>query len=280
MSDYFVWDLQEGFDLGFITIRFYSLLFMLAFIFSFQIMKKIFIQENIDLAILAKLFLWSFVATILGARLGHVLFYDINIFKEDFLSVFLPIQTVPKLKFSGFSGLASHGAAIAFIILIYFFSRNILKRSFFWLADRIVIPISLGAFFVRIGNFFNSEIIGKPSDSQFAVLFKNQSLDYGPIVPRHPSQIYEAILYIILFFILLLIYYKTQLINKSGFIFGLFLSSLWLIRFLVEFTKEEQGNEYINLFNFNTSQLLSIPFIILGLIIIHFSLKKRIELES
>jgi prolipoprotein diacylglyceryl transferase len=276
MADYFVWDFPESFSLGILTIRYYSLLFMLAFVISFQILKKIFKQERIDLLLLDNLFFWSFVATIFGARLGHVLFYDIQLFKEDLLSVFLPIQTIPNFRFTGYSGLASHGAAIAFLVLIFFFSKNILKKNFFWLADRIVIPISLAAFFIRVGNFFNSEIIGKPSNSNFAVIFKNQSLDYGPVVPRHPSQLYEAVFYLILFLILLLVYFRTSFKNYLGFTFGLFLTLLWFIRFMIEFTKESQHNEYINLVNLNTGQLLSLPLIIIGIYIICLSLQKRL----
>jgi|SRR5690554_5684679 len=276
MLNYFVWDFEGGIDLELINLRFYSLMFMLSFVFSFYIMKNIFVKENVDLKILDKLFFWSFFATIFGARIGHVLFYDIHLFKEDFLSVFLPIRTKPTFQFTGFSGLASHGATIAFLFMIYFFSSKILKRNFFWLADRIVIPISLSAFFIRLGNFFNSEIIGKPTDSAFAVLFKNQSSDYGKIVPRHPSQLYEGVLYLILFFVLLYIYYRTELRNKVGFIFGLFLSSLWLIRFLVEFTKEGQTNEYINIFSLNTGQILSIPFFIIGLITLFYSIDNKV----
>lgn len=266
--EYFVWDSEGGFYLGSFFIRYYSILFAVSFLLSFKLMKYFFERENIDLKVLDNLFLWSFFAIIVGARLGHVIFYDIQLFKEDFINVFLPIKTNPKFEFTGYSGLASHGAAISFLIALYFFSKKYLNGRYVFLLDRIAVVVSLSAVLIRIGNFFNSEIIGKESTSFLAVIFKNQSKEYGAIVPRHPSQLYESFLYFVLFCLLyyLLIYKKF----KSGIIFSIFLFSLWFIRFLVEFTKEPQGDEYINFFNLNTGQLLSIPFMLIGIVLFYY----------
>ena len=153
-----VWNPSEGIDLGFFVVRYYSLMWVVAFGLGWYIMKKIFDRENEPVEKLDSLFIWTILATLLGARLGHVLFYQPELIFQDPLSVLLPIRTVPDFKFTGFSGLASHGATIAIIIAMFYFSRKVMKRSMLWVLDRVVIPCASGAIFVRLGNFFNSEI--------------------------------------------------------------------------------------------------------------------------
>jgi prolipoprotein diacylglyceryl transferase len=152
------------------------------------------------------------IGTILGARLGHVIFYQPELFKEDFWSVFLPISTKNGIKFTGFSGLASHGATIALILTTLYYSYKIIKKNPFWVYDRLGIVVALGGAFVRMGNFFNSEIVGKPADpnSPFALLFPQQSSEYGLTVPRYPSQLFEAAGYVALFILLWILYRKTD----------------------------------------------------------------------
>lgn len=273
---YAVWDPSTGIHLGPITLHYYSLMFVLAFGIGYFLMKKIFQKDGADEKFLEPLFTWTLIGTILGARLGHVIFYQPELFRQDFLSVFLPIQTVPEFRFTGFAGLASHGAAIVLVSMLIYFAYAKLKKNPLWLLDRVAIPVALAGFFIRIGNFFNSEIIGKPApDSPFAVLFPQQSTEYGPVVPRYPTQLFEAFAYLALFFVLWFIYLKTKKKFQEGWLFGFFFAVLWSIRFFVEFLKEPQGDETITLGILNTGQLLSIPLVIIGLIIMWYASRKK-----
>jgi len=266
---YIIWDPSLGISIGSFTLRFYSLMYVIAFGLGFYLMDFIFKKDKEDRKLLDPLFIYMFFAVIIGARLGHVLFYQKQLFIQDPLAVFLPIRTKPYFEFTGYSGLASHGAAIGILISLYLFTRKYLKRSLYWILDRIVIPVSIGGMFIRFGNFFNSEIIGKPSSLPWAVLFIQQDTDeYGSLVPRHPSQLYEALGYLLLFISLMYIYLKTDKKRCSGWIFGYFLIVLFGIRFLVEFFKEPQGKEYINWLGLNTGQWLSVPFIAVGIYIL------------
>lgn len=262
-----VWDPSIGIDLGFFTIRYYSLMYLIAFTLGWYIIKYIFKQEKINLEKLDSLFIYMILGTLIGARLGHVIFYQPELFKEDFLSVFLPMKFVPEIEFTGFQGLASHGAAIGILIAMYIYSKKKLqgiKQPMLWIMDRVVIPVASGGVFIRLGNFINSEIVGKPSELPWAVKFVQQSPGYGAVVPRHPAQLYEAIGYILVFVLLWYIYNKTDKKQYRGYIFGLFLILLFMVRFVVEFFKEAQVEERADWF-LNTGQLLSIPFIIVGI---------------
>ena len=166
-----IWNPSEGIHLGFITLRIYSLMFVLAFGLGWYLMKKIFIKENESLDKLDTLFIWTVLATLVGARLGHVFFYQWEYFRNNPLEILLPFRFEPHFEFTGFQGLASHGAAVAIIITMYYYSSRIIKRPILWVLDRVVIPVSCGAVFVRIGNFFNSEIVGKVTQSDFGVRF-------------------------------------------------------------------------------------------------------------
>ncbi|MCT8340789.1 prolipoprotein diacylglyceryl transferase [Flavobacteriaceae bacterium TK19130] len=266
-----VWDPSPGIDLGFFVIRYYSLMFVIAFTLGWFIMKKIFKNENESETKLDSLFIYMVVATLLGARLGHVIFYQTELIWEDPLAVFLPIQTVPEFEFTGFQGLASHGAAIAIIIAMFIYSKKVLKKPVLWILDRIVIAVACGGIFVRLGNFINSEIIGKPTNSDYGVIFKQ----LGENFPRHPAQLYESAGYIIVFLLLWFIYWKTDKRKYLGYIFGVFLILLWTVRFLVEFVKEAQVAERAE-WALNTGQWLSIPFILVGIFLMVQSKKKPI----
>ncbi|GLB53532.1 prolipoprotein diacylglyceryl transferase [Neptunitalea chrysea] len=285
-------------DLGIIQIRYYSLMFVVAFTLGWFIMKRIFINENQSLDKLDSLFVYTVLATLIGARLGHVIFYQPELFEEDWVQVFLPIRTKPSFEFTGFSGLASHGAAIGVIIAMFFYIRKYKDIKLLWLLDRIVIPVSIGGVFVRLGNFMNSEILGTVTKKSFplAVQFvrgeenlnkydamritgaKTANEAYKLIgndpkyaeilnsIPyRHPAQIYEAISYVFVFLLLWFLYWKTNKKNEPGYIFGLFLVLLWTVRFLVEYVKQSQGGLESTFHNIlSTGQLLSIPFILVG----------------
>lgn len=277
-TKYKIWDPSKGIKIGGFTLHFYSLMFVFAFGLGYLLMHRIFKIDNVNDKYLEPLFTWTLIGTILGARLGHVIFYQPELFKEDFWSVFLPIRTKPTLEFTGFMGLASHGASIALLLTTLYYSFKIIKKNPLWVYDRLGIVVALGGFFIRMGNFFNSEIIGKAvaEDSSFAVLFPNMSNEYGATVPRYPSQLFEAIGYLILFVILWIVYRYTNKKYQQGWLFGFFFFVLWSIRFFVEFLKEPQGEEFIKLGTLNTGQVLSLPFMIAGVVLMLISPKYKI----
>ncbi len=291
---YLVWNPSEGIDLGFFVIRYYSLMFVIAFGLGWYIMKKIFERENESLEKLDSLFIWTVLATLLGARLGHVFFYDWEYYRNNLSEILLPFRFSPHFEFTGFQGLASHGAAIAIIVTMYYFSKNVMKRPMLWVLDRVVIPVASGAIFVRIGNFFNSEIVGKETDFATGVKFvrdhfkpRDAMMQTGQpdansafhaitndpkyasllqqVPVKHPAQLYEAVCYVLVFAILFFLYWRTSAREKLGYIFGVFLVLLWSVRFVVEYVKESQGGIEAYLGLFSTGQWLSIPFILIGL---------------
>lgn len=255
---------SEGIKIiGDFKIHYYSMMWMAAFVLGWFIMKKIYKNENQSNEKLDSLFMYSVLGIMIGARLGHVFFYQPELIKQDFFSIFLPFKFKGGFEFTGFRGLASHGAAIGMIISMYLYNKKVLGKSVIWILDRVVLPVALGAVFVRIGNFFNSEMIGKPADESlpWAIIFKNFDN-----VPRHPGQLYEAFGYIFVFLTLWILYWKTNKSKQSGFLFGLFLVLLMTVRLIVENFKLEQvtGREDW-IFSLNTGQALSIPFILTGL---------------
>lgn len=290
-----VWNPSEGIDLGFFIIRFYSLMFVIAFGLGWYIMKHIFDRENVSIDKLDSLFVWTVLATLVGARLGHVFFYDWEYYRNNLAEIILPFRFSPKFQFTGYQGLASHGAAISIIVAMYFFSKKVLQKPLLWILDRVVIPVASGAIFVRLGNFFNSEIVGKETTSSFGIRFIRDQFTpreavnatqlstpkeaYNAIatnpqysnllemVPaKHPAQLYEAFCYIFVFAALFFLYWKTDARKKSGFLFGLFLVLLFTVRIVVESVKESQGGFESDLGNIlSTGQWLSIPFIVVGL---------------
>lgn len=301
----FSWNPSEGIDLGFFMIRYYSLMFVVAFTLGWILTKKIYEREKLPQEKLDSLFIYMVVAVLVGARLGHVIFYQPELFVQDPLSVFLPIQTVPEFEFTGFQGLASHGAAIAIVIAMYYYSKKVIQKPILWILDRIIIAVAAGGVFVRIGNFMNSEIIGKPSgDFPLGVRFVHEGIRkqeavqatgiqdpakaYDAIVHnpqfaellnsvpfRHPAQLYEAAGYVIVFLVCWYLYWKTERRKQIGYIFGVFLILLFMVRFLVEFVKESQGGFESLLGLLSTGQWLSVPFIVAGAIILLRATRKH-----
>lgn len=262
--------------LGSFAIRYYSLMFVIAFALGFYIMKKIFKNDQLPQDKIDPLFIYVAVATLLGARLGHVFFYDWAYYQNHLIEILLPIRENPKSslfgivkgwEFVGFRGLASHGATIGILIALYYYSKNILKKPMLYIIDRVTIPVAIGGAFVRIGNLMNSEIIGKPTNSDYGFVFKRLGEDF----PRHPAQLYEAISYVIIFIVMWLLYWKTDKKKHLGYLFGVFFVLLWSARFIIEFFKEAQVDERTN-WALNTGQWLSIPMIIAGL---YFMFRKQ-----
>ncbi|MCL4163131.1 UNVERIFIED_CONTAM: hypothetical protein GTU68_014546, partial [Idotea baltica] len=243
-----IWNPNETlFNIGFVQIKYYNLSWIIAFALGWYIMKKIFIHEKKSVEQLDSLFIHTVLGTMLGARLGHVFFYDWPYYKKHLLEILLPIR----------ERLASHGAIIGVIIGIYVYTRKFPEFKLLWILDRMVVPFGMIAF-VRFGNFFNSEINGKVVDESFIFATKFIQIPY-----RHPAQLYEGVAYIFIFILIYYLYWKTDKRNKLGYLFGLFLVLLWTIRFFVEFVKKSQGGFEESLGLFSTGQWLSIPFILI-----------------
>lgn len=252
------------FKLGSFGIHYYSLMFVIAFSLGYNIMKGMYQKEKVSIETLESMLFYIVISTLLGARLGHVLFYDWAYYQNHLPEVLLPIASKADggYAFVGFRGLASHGAAIGILLGIIIYQRFNSYKPLAWILDRLIIPTTLGAGFVRIGNFFNSEIVGNYTGNNFGVVFVNR----GEMLPRHPAQLYEAIAYFILFFFLRYLY-RQGLNRQDGFLVGVFMSILFSIRFLVEFVKESQGGFETILPALSTGQWLSLPLILAGLIV-------------
>jgi len=254
-----VWNIDpEIFRFGSFAIRWYGVLFALGFVFGYFIIGSIFKKEKVPSKLLDTITTYMVVGTIIGARLGHCLFYQPDYYLSN------PIDILKVWE----GGLASHGAAIGILIALYFFSRKA-GKSYLWTVDRIVIVVALAGFFIRMGNLMNSEIYGIETNLPWGFIFER----WGETVPKHPTQIYEALSYLLIFIVLYYIYHKKGTSLRDGYIFGLFLVLLFSIRFLIEFIKEPQVGFEADMI-LNMGQILSIPFIILGVFLIVYSKKK------
>lgn len=242
----------EIFSIGFISIRWYSLMFMLSFLIGIFIFKWIYKIENKPERDLDELLLYMLVATIVGARLGHCLFYDPGYYLSN------PVKILKVWE----GGLASHGAAIGILLALYIFVNRKKNYSYLWLVDRIVITVALAGFFIRLGNLFNSEILGKPAELPWSFIFTRVDN-----IPRHPTQLYEAFAYLIIFNILFSIYKKKKAATEHGLLLGLFLIGIFGFRIVVEFFKENQSAFEAGML-LNMGQLLSIPLVIIGIILV------------
>lgn len=268
-SLYINWNVNpEIFDIG-ISVRYYGLLFALAFIFGYKVEEKIFRSEGLPMPWLDKLWIYVAIATIVGARLGHCIFYDWTYYSAHPLEMILPVRFTPEFKFTGYQGLASHGAAIGIIVGLWYYSKKVSKKSIFWILDRAVIPIALAGFFIRMGNLMNSEIVGLPTELPWGFRFVNSGLDH-PELPRHPAQLYEALCYLVSFFVLMYLYWKTSAKKRMGFIFGSFLILIFTARFVIEFVKEVQEPWEADMI-LDMGQILSIPFILVGIFMLWYS---------
>ncbi|QOP46105.1 prolipoprotein diacylglyceryl transferase [Sulfurimonas paralvinellae] len=256
---HFVWDADPiALSLGPVHVFWYGVLFATAILAGLEFMKRVYRLEGKDENTIEPLFIYAIIGIVIGARLGHCLFYDPDYYLAHPMKIFAVWE----------GGLASHGGGLGVLIALYLGCKKY-KIDFMWLIDRLVIPTALFGFFVRMGNFMNSEILGKPTDVPWAVVFSRVDN-----IPRHPAQLYEAFSYFIIFFILTFIYKKYHENLKSGFLFGLFLLLVFTVRFLVEFVKTRQADYSLGI-ELNTGQLLSIPFLLLGLFLVLYSLRKR-----
>lgn len=248
-----VWDVErEIITFGSFVLRWYSLLFALGFIVGFFIMQKIFAKEGKPLQVLDSLLVHAVLGTVIGARFGHCLFYEPGEYLTD------PIRILKVWE----GGLASHGGFLGLIIALIVFCHSHRDITFFWLADRMAIPTMLTGAFIRIGNFFNSEIIGKATDVPWAVIFKKVDM-----VPRHPTPLYEAAGYLVITGILYLTYRLSNRKPLEGRLLGLVLALGFSFRSFIELFKENQV-PFEDALPLNMGQLLSIPFILVGIFLI------------
>jgi phosphatidylglycerol:prolipoprotein diacylglycerol transferase len=244
------WDpTPEIFTIGSFSIRWYGLLFSSSFLFGYLIIKKIFRNEGLGEEVLDRLTIYMFVGTIVGARLGHVLFYDPAFYLKHPLEILMTWH----------GGLASHGAAIGILFALWLFSRKE-KKSYVWIMDRIAIVVALSGFFIRMGNLMNSEVYGIETTVPWGFVF----LRNGEVAPKHPTQIYEALAYLIVFIILFRIYWRKKGTFISGSIVSLFFILVFGARFFIEFFKEDQVAFEASM-KLNMGQWLSIPFVIMGI---------------
>lgn len=263
------------FSIGSIHIRYYSLCFILAFFISYILFKRFFKDAGFKVELLDKLtFYYVIPATLIGARFGHCLFYEPAYYLSHPFEIILPISNG---EFVGYQGLASHGAAIGILVALILYSRRY-KISILWLFDRIGIAVAVSGFFVRLGNLMNSEVFGKPTDLPWGFCFL-RSQEYHDKVPGldmgcHPTQLYEGLSYLLIFFLLYYLYKKMRELLKPGVLFGIFLVLLFFSRFMIEFVKLPQVafEEGLSL---DMGQWLSIPFILLGIFMIIMSTRQK-----
>ncbi|MCB0482072.1 MAG: prolipoprotein diacylglyceryl transferase [Flavobacteriales bacterium] len=269
-----VWDINPEIISSPISLRYYGLLFACAFLAGYYVLQRIFKKDGVPAEWLDSVLMHVIIGTVAGARLGHCLFYDWAYFKDHLLEIFLPVAFEPEFHFTGFQGLASHGAAFGIIIALWLWSRKVSKKSVLWILDRVVITVALGAFFIRMGNLMNSEIIGLPSNLPWAFVFT--AVDD---IPRHPTQLYEGFSYLSFFLILLISFTKFNWKEKTGATFGLFLILQFGSRIVLEFFKENQV-AFEQSMALNMGQILSIPFILAGGFFLWKGLNSKVKVDK
>ncbi|MDQ3393772.1 MAG: prolipoprotein diacylglyceryl transferase [Bacteroidota bacterium] len=274
MLQYIVWDVNpEIFNFNLFgndfPIAWYGLLFALGFIIGQQIMFHIFKKDGKPASDVEMLTIYVAVATVISARLGHFLFYEWDFLLRD------PLQWFLRMVIPPYSGLASHGATIGILLALYLYSRKKADQSFLWVVDRVVITVSLGGAFIRFGNLMNSEIYGHPTNVPWAFLFVRETdPDLLPIVPRHPTQIYESLFCIFLLIITYTLWKYRRHIIPEGFIAGVFIILLFTFRFFIEFVKNNQV-DFEKDIALNMGQILSIPAVLFGVGVMVYAYKKR-----
>ena len=259
--NYIHWNLDpEIMNIFGFSLRYYGILFVGGLILCIYMLGWIFKRENLPSENLEKLSIYGMVGIMVGARLGHCLFYELTYYLSHPLEMILPIAFPPEggVKFIGYQGLASHGGALGLIIAIYFYARKT-KSSMIDTIDLIAIVTPLGCGFIRLANFMNSEIIGIATTKPWGMIFERVDN-----MPRHPAQLYEAISYFITFAIMIILYKKNRDRLKNGFFFGLVLVLIFTARFVIEFVKKDQVGFEDGMI-FNMGQLLSLPYMVVGI---------------
>ena len=272
---YILWNPDVvAFSLGPVEVRWYSLFWCLGLFAVYQLMHYLFKEQKLGEDKFEPMFVYCFLGILIGARLGHCLFYEPEYFLSHPVEMFLPIRKFAdgEWHFTGYEGLASHGGTLGLMLAIVLYSRSV-KLNLMHVLDNVAIVTPICACAIRLGNLMNSEIIGRPTDVPWAFIFQRVDMQ-----PRHPGQLYEALCYAVFFFIVWAIYRRSldiKGVNKdkkplfdirvgSGFYFGLCIFLIFLSRIFIEFTKENQV-DFESSMTFNMGQLLSVPFVLLGL---------------
>ena len=261
------WNIDpEIFSIGKFSVRWYGLLFALGFLVGQQIMTKVYKVEKMPEKDLDSLMLTMVLSTVIGARVGHFVFYE----WESMLAK--PWAWFVEMILPPYSGLASHGATISILtgLAIYAIRK---KQYFLWIVDRIVITVALSGCFIRLGNLMNSEIIGKPSNVPWAFSFVRNT-EYLPVVPRHPAQLYEALSCLVLCIVLYALWNKYRSQTPHGLLLGIFLVWIFGLRFFYEYFKENQES-FEDAMSFNMGQILSVPAILLGVYFLWYAFTKK-----
>lgn len=257
--EHFIWNVDPNIlTFGPLQLRWYGLLFVGSFFLGLMILQWIYKREGRDPAVLDTLLIYVMVGAVVGARLMHCFAYE----PEYYLTHPLEILKVWK------GGLASHGGLLGVLIALYVFAKRY-HESYLWLLSRVAIPGSLTAAFIRFGNLFNSEILGLPSDKPWAIIFSRVDM-----IPRHPVQLYEAFAYLFLLLILITLYKKIKPAFVTKILPGIFLTYMFIVRFLLEYTKTRQAN-YTTDLPFTTGQMLSVPFILVGIVWIVWAVRHK-----
>lgn len=270
LSNFIHWNVDPVmFNIGSFGLRYYSLGFLLAFTLGYYLMWRMYKMEKVNTNYMESFVIYMFFATLIGARLGHCLFYEPDTFltSEHWTEIFWPFDNG---KFTGFQGLASHGAAIGILVALWLYWKKY-QMNGWWILDRLVIVVALGGAFIRLGNLFNSEIYGGPTELPWGFVFEQR----GETVAKHPTQIYESFSYFVIFGVSLWYYLRKKGTFRTGTIFGWWLVALFGVRFLIEFVKNDQVEFEADMV-LNMGQILSLPFIIGGLVIAWLAHKEKL----
>lgn len=265
MLNYIVWDVNPELIDSFISLRWYSLMFLIGFLVGYKIVEKMFKHEGAPEKWLGSLLLWVMVGTIVGARLGHVFFYAWDYYSQH------PIE----ILYTWEGGLASHGGAIGVLLAVLAFSKFTAKRSALWTFDKLVVAVAMVAGLIRLGNLFNSEIFGHATDLPWGFMFVNSPEWHAMYEGQacHPTQIYEALCYFALFALLMWMYWEKDAQTRPGLLFGTFLVGTFLTRFFIEFIKNDQVDFEASM-TLNMGQWLSIPFVLAGIGLIIYAMRR------
>lgn len=246
-------------QIGFLHLRWYGLLFASGFLIGYFIVQAMFKKEDLPERWLDSLLIHLMLGTVLGARLGHVFFYDWSYYSKHLAEIPAVWQ----------GGLASHGGLIGIMVALWLFSRRVAKKPMLFIIDRVAVPTALAGTLIRLGNLMNSEIVGLPTDKPWGFIF----LRLDETFARHPSQLYESLAYLVIFAILMYLYWRTDARNKTGLLGGLFFALVFGARLVIEHFKENQ-EAFEETMALNMGQLLSIPVILVGLWLIFRALRK------
>lgn len=257
---FIVWNVRTNVFPGLEIPKWYGLCWSLGIFLGYRVMRYIYKREGKPVEQLDILTTYVIIGTLIGARLGHILFYDPVYYWHHPIEI-LPIRLSPHFEFTGLSGLASHGGGIGIFLSIYLYCRKY-KESYLWILDRMTIIVALVGAFVRFGNLMNSEMIGIPTNVPWAFIFTNVDS-----IPRHPAQLYESIFCIILFVFMFLFWQEKSTKIHDGFLLGVFMIMLFSFRFVDEYFKINQESFESELL-INMGQILSIPFILIGVLLV------------